>query len=111
MKKGIKLFILLALLFFLGVEVSAQERSYITVRASPLNNGVVIVDVVKAGKMYELQCNQGEQGCTALKNGNYEVVELPEHFGMYACRNVEIYPERANLMKDKKLGEYCLIEK
>jgi len=54
------------------VHVSAQEKSYITVRGSELNNGVVIRDVLKAGKAYELQCNQAEPGCTTLKNGKYQ---------------------------------------
>ena len=111
MKKGIKLFILLVLLFFFGLETSAQEKSYITVRASQLNNGVVIVEIMKAGKVYELQCNSGMPDCTALKNGKYSMVELPENFGFYLCRNLEIYAENADLLKDQRLGEYCLIEK
>jgi len=73
MKKGTILFLLLALFLLLGVvHVSAQEKSYITVRGSELNNGVVIRDVLKAGKAYELQCNQAEPGCTTLKNGKYQ---------------------------------------
>jgi len=73
MNKGIILFLLLALFLLLGaVHVSAQEKSYITVRGSELNNGVVIRDVLKAGKAYELQCNQAEPGCTTLKNGKYQ---------------------------------------
>jgi hypothetical protein len=31
---------------------------------------------------------------------------------MYECRDVKIYPESAITSdKDKKLGEYCLVEK
>lgn len=115
MKKEMSLFLLLALFFLLGaVEISAQEKSYITVRGSELNNGVVILDVVKAGKAYKLQCNQGASGCTMLSDGKYLMVELPEHFGMYECRDVEVYPESVanpEKDKDKKLGEYCMIEK
>jgi len=77
-----------------------------------MNNGVVIRDVLNAGKAYELQCNQAEPGCTTLKNGKYQMVELPKNFGMYECRDVEIYPEsEVTSDKDKKLGEYCLVEK
>jgi len=113
MKKKISFFLLLALFFWLGaVEVSAQEKSYITVTGNQLNNGVVILDVVKAGKAYRLQCNQGTPGCVALGNGKYLMVELPENFGLYQCKDVEVYPEPVvNPEKDKKLGEYCLVEK
>jgi hypothetical protein len=110
MNKGIILFLLLALFLLLGtVSVSAQENSQITVTGSGLNNGVVIL---KASKAYQLQCNQGAPGCATLKNGNYQMVELPKNFGMYECRDVEIYPESAVTSdKDKKLGEYCLVER
>jgi hypothetical protein len=50
MNKGTIFFLLLALLLLLGaVHVSAQERSYIAARGSQLNNGVVILDILKAG--------------------------------------------------------------
>ena len=45
------------------------------------------------------------------------MVELPTNFGMYECRDVEVYreaaatPDNAPPDKNKKLGEYCLIEK
>ena len=115
MKKEISLFLLLALfLFVCAVEVSAQNKSYITVRGSDLNNGVVILDVVKGAKVYRLQCNLGASGCVTLKDGRYQMVELPDNFGMYECRCVEIYPESAadpQREKDQKLGEYCLFER
>lgn len=112
MKKIIGLFFLLALVrLFDAVEVCAQEKSYITVRGSELNNGVVILDVLKASKSFQLQCNQGAPGCTSLKNGNYLMVELPKNFGVYECRDVEVYPQSAatpDTAPDKtmKLGEY-----
>jgi len=118
MKKAIALFVLLDLFCVLEtVHLSAQERSHIMVRGSELNNGVVILDVLKANKAYQLQCNQGAPGCTPLKNGNYQLVELPKNFGMYECRDVEVYPESAATPdaaapdKGQKLGEYCLVEK
>ena len=109
--------VLVVFLLFGSVEVSAQEKSFITVKGSELNNGVVILNVLKASKAYRLQCNQGAPGCTNLQNGNYLMVELPENFGMYECRDVEVYPRSAATAdttppdKDKKLGEYCLVEK
>lgn len=113
MKKGIAFFILLALfLFFGGVGASAQEKSYITVKGKDLINGVVIVEVVRDGKGYRLMCNEGMAGCSALKNGRYQMVELPKNFGMYECKDVEIYPEFAvNPEKNQKRGEFCLEEK
>ena len=118
MKKAIALFFLLDLFCVMdAVLVSAQEKSYITVRGSELNNGVVILDVRKANKDYRLQCNQGAPGCTTLKNGNYQMMELPKNFGMYECRDIEVYPESAATPdaaapdKGQKLGEYCLVEK
>jgi hypothetical protein len=115
MKKEISFFLLLTLFLGLGaVGVSAQEKSYITVTGSQVNNGVVILDVVKAGKAYRLQCNQGAPACTTLGGGKYLMFELPENFGMYECKDVEIYPEpvvNPEKDKDKKLGEYCLVQK
>ena len=125
MKKAVKFYILSALSLLFGILPSSTQESYITdkeneinnravitVKGNELNNGVVILDIVKAGKGYELQCNQGASGCTALKSGKYEIVELPKNFGMYDCKVIEVYPEFAvDPVKDRKLGEYCLIEK
>ena len=112
MKKGI-MFALLTL--FLGAGVGralAQEKSAITVKGSELNNGVVIVDISKAGKGFELQCNHGMPNCTPLKSGKYQMIELPSNSGMYDCRDVEIYPDpTGNPEADKKIGEYCLTAK
>ncbi len=87
----------------------AQEKSYITVEGNKLNNGVIVVDILKAGKAY-VQCNQGEPGCAALNNGKYQMVELPRNFGIYECKEVEAYPEEA-VSPEKKLEEYYLTEK
>ena len=115
MKKGAILFVLLALfLLSLTVEVSAQQKSpsAISVKTSQLTNGVLIVDVVKTGKPYELRCNDGAADCTKLKTGKYQMVELPKNFGMYECNDVEVYPESVVTPESsKKVGEYCLIEK
>lgn len=111
MKKGIMFFVLALFLSGTG-EVCAQEKSSVTVKGSELNNGVVIVDVLKAGKAYELQCNQGVPSCTLLKSGKYLMIELPSNTGMYECRDVEVYPDPTVTPEaDKKIGEYCLIVK
>jgi hypothetical protein len=113
MKKGLSFFILLALFLLLGaVQTSAQERSYIAVKARDSNNGIVTVDVVRDGKGYRLTCNERMSGCLSLKNGRYLMVELPTNFGIYDCKDVEIYPEFAvDPLRHKKLGEFCLEEK
>lgn len=109
--KKIILCVLLVLFFSLSsVEGLAQEKSYIAVEGSKLNNGVVMVDIMKAGKPFTLQCNQGAAGCAVLNDGNYQMLELPKNFGMYECKDVEVYPE-GNVSSEKKIGEYCLTEK
>lgn len=101
---------LLLFLSFGSAEGLAQEKSDITVEGNKLNNGFVLVDIVKAGKTYLLQCIQGARGCAALNNGKYQMVELPPNFGMYECKNAEVYAEDDS-SRQKRLGEYCLIEK
>ncbi|MGC1646255.1 MAG: hypothetical protein WA741_10540 [Candidatus Sulfotelmatobacter sp.] len=112
MRKIIPCTLLVLLLSFGSAEGLAQEKSYITVEGSKRNNGVVLLDISKAGKSYLLQCNQGAPGCAALNNGKYQMVELPQNFGMYECKDkdVEVYAEEDN-SRQEKLGEYCLLEK
>ena len=112
MGKGNILFFLLAVFFWVGTAAgSPQEKSSITVTSSEVNNGVVILHVLKGDKTYQLQCNADVPGCTTHKNGSYQIVELPKGFGMYDCRDVEIYPDASSPDKDKKIGEYCMEEK
>jgi len=113
MKKGAILLSSLAfVLFLVAAQLSAQEKSYVTVRGNALNNGVVIVDVLKDGKAYRLTCNEGMLACSSIKVGKYQMVELPKNFGMYECKNVEVYPELpANPEKEARLGAYCLEER
>lgn len=93
-------------------QVFAQERTSIKVKASEVVSGVVIVDIVRDGKALELQCNQGNSSCRTLKSGNYVMIELPNNYGMYDCKNVEIYIEDKNKPEGVELaGKYCLIEK
>ena len=107
----IPLTIALLLLAF-KVPSLGQERSSIKVKNSEVVTNVVVIDIVQNGKTYELQCNAGGYLCQSLKNGTYTMVELPENFGMYVCRNVEIYSNDAlDPEKTERLGEYCLVEK
>ena len=74
--------------------------------------GVVIVHIQEDGKPFDLQCNEGVGSCKVLESGNWLMAELPKNYGMYDCKNVEIYrgdqdkPESA-----ERIGEHCLIEK
>jgi hypothetical protein len=90
----------------------AQEKTQIKVKSSEVVTGVVIVDILKDGKSYELQCNHGAYSCASLKSGTYWMVELPPNFGMYVCRDVEVYRiENGKPASSGRIGEYCLIEK
>jgi hypothetical protein len=114
MKKAISFFVILTAAFLLlaSEQAFAQEKTPVRVKSSEVVTGVVIVHVQKGGSGLELQCNQGVVSCKALTSGNYLMVELPEHYGMYDCRNVEIY--RGDQEKQEgaeKIGAYCLIEK
>jgi len=113
MRTRIALCLLMALFLFAGaVNTLAQEKSAITVKSSTLSNGVVVVDVMKGTKGYFLECNQGAPGCTQLKSGKYQLVELPANSGMYDCKDVQVFAEGADTEdSDKKLGEYCLNDK
>ncbi len=94
-----------------AVSAFAQDKSQIKVKSSVTVTGVVIVDISKDGKPYELQCNEGASFCKPLKAGTYTMVELPEHFGLYDCKNVEVYRENGDVSRSDRLAEYCLITK
>jgi len=110
MKNVISLFVLLVIL--MSQQALSQEKVAVKVKGSEIVTGVVIVHVQKDAKSIDLQCNEGAFGCTSLASGNYMMVELPKNYGMYDCKNVEIYrgdqdkPEAA-----EKVGSYCLVEK
>ena len=114
MKRTVSLFAVLTAAFVMLATQQAlvQERTLVKVKSSEIVTGVVIVHVEKDAKSLELQCNQGTGGCKALPSGSYLMVELPKNYGIYDCKNVEMYrgdqakPDAAGLM-----GNYCLMEK
>jgi hypothetical protein len=104
--------VVLAACLIVFVSLAAtQERTPIRVKGSQVVSGVVVVDVLKGGKQLRLQCNEGAANCKAPKSGEYTMVELPENFGMYDCKNVEIYRGDKDETKAELVGDYCLIEK
>lgn len=111
MKSTISLFTVLIAAFILSTAAFAQEKAPVKVISSEVVTGVVMVRVQKDTKTLELQCNQGASGCKILQSGNYLMVELPKNYGMYDCRNVEMY--RADQDKPEatqRIGEYCMVE-
>ncbi len=105
------LWVVVIALTLTALSAFAQDKSQIKVKSSVTVTGVVIVDISKGGKSFELQCNDGASFCKPLKAGTYTMVELPEHFGLYDCKNVEVYRENGDVSRPDRLGEYCLITK
>lgn len=90
-----------------------QTASKINVTGSEVNHGVVIVSVQRSAKTFELHCNEGMTACKPLTKGVFTMVELPENWGMYECKDVEVYPEgpeEKTPAKETKLGEYCMVQ-
>ncbi len=105
-----KVLILLAIL--VAVVVLAQQKtSTIVVTDTTIATGEVIVTANLGGKSVELQCTQSMPACTSLKNGKYQIVQLPKNHGMYDCQNVHVFAETADPETAQRIGEYCLIQK
>jgi hypothetical protein len=104
---------MILLLLMVGVQMAAQDKSTITVKSSSVVSDVVIINAVQAdtkGSM-ELRCNKGPSSCKAPEPGTYQMVRLPKNWGMYDCANVDLYAASADPATDKKIGEYCIVEK
>jgi len=114
MKRAISLLTFLTTVFIILVcaRALAQEKTPVKVKSSQVLTGVVIVKIQKGGDSLELQCNEGAGSCKALAAGNYLMVELPKNYGMYDCKNVEVYKGDADKPDAAELvGAYCLMEK
>ena len=114
MKRTVSLFAVLTATFVILATQQAfvQERTPVKVKSSEVVTGVVIVHVEKDAKTLELQCNQGMSGCKALPSGSYLMVELPKNYGIYDCKNVEMYRgDQAKPDAAEQIGNYCLMQK
>ncbi len=114
MKRAISLLTVLTAVFIILVcaRALAQDKTPVKVKSSQVITGVVIVKVQKGADSLELQCNEGAGSCKALASGNYLMVELPKNYGMYDCKNVEVYTGDPDKPDEAKLvGAYCLMEK
>jgi hypothetical protein len=113
MKRTVSLFAVLTAAFVVLATQQAfvQERTPVKVKSSEVVTGVVIVHVEKDAKALELQCNQGMSGCKTLPSGSYLMVELPKNYGIYDCKNVEMYRGDQAKPDAEQIGNYCLVEK
>jgi hypothetical protein len=114
MKRNVSLFIALTAAFVIMATQLAfvQDKAPVKVTGSQVVTGVVIVHVQKDKKTLDLQCNQGVSSCKALQSGSYLMLELPPNYGMYDCKNVEMYQGDPDKPDDaEKVGSYCLVEK
>ncbi len=114
MKRTISLLTVLTAVFIvlLCARALAQDKTPVKVKNSEVVTGVVIVHVQKGAESLELQCNQGAGSCKTQASGNYLMVQLPPNYGMYDCKNVEVYTGDPDKPDEAKLvGAYCLIEK
>lgn len=114
MKGHFCLFVVLTAAFLVVAtgQAFAQEKTPVKVKSSEVVTGVVIVHVQKDAKSLDLQCNEGAGFCIVLPSGNYLLVELPKNYGMYDCKNVEIYrADQSKAESAEKIGAYCLVEK
>ena len=114
MKRTVSLFVVLTATFVILATQQAfvQDRTPVKVKSSEVVTGVVIVHVEKNAQALELQCNEGVSGCKALPGGSYLMVELPKNYGIYDCKNVEMYRgDQAKPDAAEQIGNYCLVEK
>jgi hypothetical protein len=106
------MFCFLVIFLLQAGSLRAQQKSVVDVKASRFSNGVVLVEILKGAKGFDLQCNQGAPACEPLKAGKYQLLELPKNTGMYECQDVQVFSESDDASDpDKKLGEYCLTDK
>ena len=111
MKEGI-FFIVLAV----AGQLFASDKTRITVNNYTAESAEFVIHAAAAaGKPIVLLCNQDSPFCSALKPGEYWMLDwtVPaiEYRGDYVCREVDLYRVTANPEKDRKVGEYCLVEK
>ncbi len=112
MKKAI-----LLLVFFVGVQLVAQDKATITVKSTQVTNGVIVITAIQPATSdqpkltLELHCNKEASSCKAPAAGDYLMVRLPKNWGMYDCDNADLYPSSADPDTAQKIGEYCLTQK
>jgi hypothetical protein len=108
-KKGIFIILIVA-----GTQLFASDEQLITVNNYTLDAGVFIIHATDAGKPIDLLCNQDSPYCSALKPGQYWMVDwtvpVIAYQGPYTCKEVDLFVSTRKGEKGRKLGEYCLVE-
>jgi len=96
-------------------QLFASDRMRITVNNYTVESGHFVIHAAAAGKPIDLLCDQDSPFCSAVKPGQYWMVDwtvpIIEHRGDYVCRDVDLYRIAANRGQHPKVGEYCLVEK
>jgi len=109
-KEGI-LFIILAV----AGQGPTFDKIRITVSNYTAESGEFVIHGAAAGKPIDLLCDQDSPFCSAPERGEYWMVNwtVPtiEYRGQYVCRDVDLYRIASNPERDRKLGEYCLVQK
>jgi hypothetical protein len=109
-KKGIFI-IMLAV----AAQLFASDKIRITVNNYTVHAGEFVIHAAAAGKPIDLLCDQESPFCSAPAPGEYWMVDwtvpMIEYRGDYICKEVDLYPIAAKPGSDRKLGEYCLVER
>jgi hypothetical protein len=109
-KKGVFIII-----FAVAAQLSASDKIRITVNNHTADSGEFVIHAAAAGKPIDLLCNQESPFCSAPAPSEYWMVDwavpVIEYRGDYVCRDVDLYRIAAIPKRDRKLGEYCLVEK
>jgi hypothetical protein len=91
--------------------VGDGNKVAITIKGSSVKNGEVLVEGIHGRKHFELECQLGRADCATLEAGEYWMVRLVPHAGIYMdCENADVYAKSPDGKNDRKLGEYCLLQ-
>jgi hypothetical protein len=98
-----------------ATQLFASDKIRITVNNYTTASGEFVIHAAAAGKPIVLLCDQDSPFCSAPAPGEYWIADwtVPaiEYRGDYLCKEVDLYTMAANPERDRKLGEYCLVEK
>ncbi len=105
---------LLLAILAVAAQLLAADEIGVTVGSYTLDSDMFVIHARAAGRPIVLLCHEASPFCTVPKPGEYWMVDwtvpVIEYRGDYVCREVNLYPKAANPHRDRKLGEYCLVE-
>jgi len=104
----------LTVLIASAAQLFGWDGQRITVNNYTRDSGVYVIHAMAAEKPIDLLCNEDSPYCSALKPGEYLMVDwtvpVIAYLGPYTCKEVDLYTRTRNREKGQKLGEYCLVE-